>query len=59
MSGAETMRGQVRGGVMGGFIGDLLAAVPRAIVRHSDRRRRLARLRHEEMLATLRAGQHR
>lgn len=44
---------------MGRFIGDLLASVPRAIVRQSDRRRRVARLRHEEMLATLRAGQMR
>ena len=44
---------------MSGFFGKVLTSVPRAIVRHSDRRRRLARLRHEEMLATLRAGRQR
>lgn len=44
---------------MGRFIGELLASVPRRIVRIGDRRRRVAQLRHEEMLATLRAGQHR
>jgi hypothetical protein len=44
---------------MAGFLGELLTAVPRALVRHTDRRRRIARLRQEEMLATLRAGQGR
>lgn len=41
---------------MSGFLGDLLASVPRRMVRYGDRRRRLARLRQEEMINTLRAG---
>ena len=44
---------------MSKFIGALLGSVPRRIVQMSDKRRRVARLRHEEMLATLRAGQQR
>jgi hypothetical protein len=44
---------------MSRFVTSVLTAVPRAIVRHTDRRRRNAQLRREEMLATLRAGQQR
>jgi hypothetical protein len=44
---------------MGKMFGSILLAVPRGILRAGDRRRRRAQLRHQEMLATLRAGGHR
>lgn len=44
---------------MSKVFGSVLLAGPRWILRASDRRRRRAELRHQEMLATLRAGQQR
>ncbi len=44
---------------MRNVLGSVLMQIPRRVLRVSDRRRRRAELRRQEMLATLRAGQQR